>query len=53
MYKDNQFKKFREILGTKKQKDQIPEFFKHNGEFISEYIDIANGFNVFFTGIGP
>ena len=64
MFYDNQFKKFaknskqtwsviREILGTKKQKDQIPDFFKQNGELISEYIDIANGFNEFFTGIGP
>ena len=63
MFYDNQFKKFaknskqtwsviREILGTKKQKDQIPDFFKQNGELISEYIDIANGFNEFFTGIG-
>ena len=43
----------REILGTKKQKDQIPDFFRDNGEMISEYLDIANGFNSFFAGIGP
>ena len=63
-YFDKQFKTFaknskqtwsviREVLGTKKQKDQIPDFFRQNGQFISEYLDIANGFNTFFTGIGP
>ena len=63
-YYDEQFKKFaqnsrktwsviREVIGTKKQKDQIPDFFRHNGQFIAEYIDIANGFNNFFAGIGP
>ena len=64
MHYDEQFKRYaknskqtwsviREVLGTKKQKDQIPEFFRQNGEFISEYLDIANGFNNFFAGIGP
>ena len=63
-YYDQQFKKFaknskqtwsviREVIGTKKQKDQIPDFFRQNGQFISEYLEIANGFNKFFTGIGP
>ena len=64
IYFGDQFKKYaknskqtwsviREVLGTKKQKDQIPEFFRQNGEFITEYLDIANGFNDFFAGIGP
>ena len=64
MYYDQQFKQYikdskqtwsviREIIGTKKQKDQIPDFFRNNGQIISEYLDIANGFNNFFTGIGP
>ena len=43
----------REVIGSKKQKDQIPDFFRQNGQIISEYLDIANGFNSFFTGIGP
>ena len=43
----------REVIGSKKQKDQIPDFFRQNGQIISEYLDIANGFNTFFTGIGP
>ena len=41
------------FLAQKKQKDQIPEFFRDNGEIISEYLDIANGFNNFFAGLGP
>ena len=64
LYYERQFEKFaknskktwsmvREVIGTKKQKDQIPDFFRENGEIISEYLDIANGFNTFFTGIGP
>ena len=59
---DEQFKRYaknskqtwsviREVLGTKKQKDQIPEYFRQNGEFMSENLDIANGFNNFFAGI--
>ena len=63
-YYDQQFKLFarnskktwsviREVIGSKRQKDQVPDFFRQNGQFISEYLDIANGFNTFFTGIGP
>ena len=43
----------REVPGTKRQKDQVPDLFRQNGQFISKYLDIANGFNTFFTGIGP
>ena len=64
LYYDQQFKKYsrniketwsviREVIGTKKQKDQIPDFFKANGQFINDYIEIANGFNTFFSQIGP
>ena len=51
LYYERQFEKFaknskktwsmvREVIGTKKQKDQIPDFFRENGEIISEYLDI-------------
>ena len=43
----------REILGTKTDKNQIPTFFQNNSEIISDYLEIANGFNTFFAGIGP
>ena len=43
----------REVIGTKKQKDQIPQFFIHNGQFINDYLEIANGFNTFFSQVGP
>ena len=64
MYYTDQFNKFiknsketwkviREIIGTNKQKDQLPEFFKCNGQVISDYMEIANGFNNFFSQVGP
>ena len=64
MYYEKQFNKYsrniketwsviREIIGTKKQKDQIPDFFKDNGQIINDYLNIANGFNTFFSEIGP
>ena len=64
LHYDHEFKKYskniketwcviREVIGTKKQKDQIPEFFKENGQFINDYLEIANGFNTFFSQIGP
>ena len=64
LYYDNQFTKFtndskktwsmlREIIGNKKSKEQIPAYFQHNGKIISEYLEIANGFNNFFANIGP
>ena len=64
LFYDKQFKKFakdskqtwsviREILGTKTDKKQIPTFFQNNNQIISDYIEIANGFNTFFAGIGP
>ena len=64
LYYNNQFKKFaknskqtwsiiREVIGSKKQKDQLPNFFRENGQIVSDTLDIANGFNTFFSGIGP
>ena len=64
MYYDKQFVKFarnskqtwsviREVIGTRKQKDQIPNFFQKNGQIITDSLEIANGFNTFFAGIGP
>ena len=64
VYYEKQFEKFsrnskqtwsviREVIGSSKQKDQIPSFFQHNGEIISDCLEIVNGFNNFFTGIGP
>ena len=43
----------REIIGTKKDKNQFPDFFKDNGQIIRDNLDIANGFNKFFAQIGP
>ena len=43
----------REVMRTKKNKDEIPSFFRENGNVISDLSDITNGFNNFFAGIGP
>ena len=43
----------REIIGTKKDKNQLPDFFKDNGQIIKDNLEIANGFNKFFAQIGP
>ena len=43
----------REIIGTKKDKNQLPDFFKDNGQIITDYLEIANGFNQFFSQVGP
>ena len=42
----------REVLGTFKDKSQIPEFFIENGEIIKGNLNIAEGFNKFFAEIG-
>ena len=36
----------------KKDKEQIPDFFRENDNVIKDYLDIANGFNAFFSKIG-
>ena len=49
MYYNNKFVKFsknikqtwsviREVIGTNKQRDQIPQFFISNGQFINDYL---------------
>ena len=43
----------RDILRTKKRRENIPDFFKNNGKIITESKDIADGFNSFLGGIGP
>ena len=63
-YHDNQFNIYtrnckktwtviREIIGTKKEKSQLPDFFRENGNIITDYLEIANGFNTFFSQVGP
>ena len=43
----------REIIGAKKEKLQIPDYFKVDKNIITNNLDIANGFNDFFSNIGP
>lgn len=43
----------REVIGSKKNKEEVPSFFRENGNIISDLTDITNGFNNFFSGIGP
>ena len=38
------------MLGNSKNKDQIPTFFQKK---LSDCLEIVNGFNGFFAGIGP
>ena len=33
-------------------KNQMPDFFKENDQIIKEYLEIANGFNNFFSQVG-
>ena len=64
LYYEKQFKKFtndskktwsviKEVIGSSKQKDQLPNFFSKNNQIINDSLEIANGFNTFFAGIGP
>ena len=42
------------MIGSRsKKRDDLPAFFKENDEILSNPLDIANGFNDFFAGIGP
>ena len=43
----------REVIGKRKHRENLPDFFKHNGTILTEAKDIAEGFNGFFAGIGP
>ena len=42
----------KELLGMKKQKDEIPDFFRENGNIVKDYFEISNGFNTFFSQVG-
>lgn len=37
----------REVIGTKKHRENIPDFFKQNGNIITGALEIAEGFNSF------
>ena len=43
----------REVLGTVKNKSNIPSYFSDNGSIIQGNYNIAQGFNKFFCEIGP
>ena len=43
----------KEVLNKTKKKRTFPDLFKINGENVSDKQVIANGFNQFFTEIGP
>lgn len=43
----------REVLGTQKHREDIPDFFQTKGKIITGSSNIAEGFNDFFSGIGP
>lgn len=64
LYYDKSFKSYaknmrktwqtiREVMNTKKSKNEIPSFFRENGSIISDISDITNGFNKKISGIGP
>ena len=42
------------MIGSRaKKRENLPNFFRENHEILSNPLDIANGFNDFFAGIGP
>ena len=43
----------REVIGSKKHRENIPDYFKYNGKILTDSLEIAEGFNDFFVGIGP
>ena len=42
-----------QVIGKKKSRENLPDFFRHNGSILTEAIEIAEGFNSFFVGIAP
>ena len=42
-----------EVLGREKAKDSLPKYFMSNGHILSDSFEIAQGFNDFFSNIGP
>ena len=48
------WKLIREVSCTKvRQRDTIPDFFRHQGHILRDPVEIANEFNKYFTEIGP
>ena len=43
----------RDIIGAKSEKSQIPDYFRTDNNIVTDNLDIANGFNNFFSQIGP
>ena len=43
----------REVVGHKKRRDNIPDFFRHNGQVLNSSGEIAEAFNDFFVNVGP
>ena len=43
----------REVIGQKKNRENLPDFFRHNGSILTETIDIAEGFNDFSLELVP
>ena len=35
----------REVIGSKKHRDNIPDYFNYNGKILTESLEIAEGFN--------
>ena len=64
IYYNTQFTKFskdskqtwsliKDIVGSKRSKEEIPSYFKQNGYVISDYMEIADWLDTFFSNIGP
>ena len=44
----------RDVIGSRaKKRENLPNFFKDNQDVLNNPLDIADGFNKFFAGIGP
>ena len=42
-----------DVIGSQiKKRENLPSFFKENKNILNNPLDIENGFNDFFTGIG-
>ena len=41
------------VIGREKDRQCIPNYFMHNGSRIDGEMDVAQGFNKFFTQVGP
>ena len=42
-----------QLTGRSKQRENLPDVFSHQGKSFTGNREIANGFNNFFTGVGP